>query len=49
MSLHTRNRTHGFQWDEKPIDGHVIERVEALAEEKKQALMYRKNRVLNGH
>ena len=33
MSLHSGKRIHGFQWDELPIDDHVIEIVEALAEE----------------
>ena len=41
MSLHTGKRIHGFQWDELPIDDHVIERVEALAEEQNQPLMHR--------
>ena len=34
MSLYTGKIIHGFQWDELPIDDHVIGRVEALAEEK---------------
>ena len=41
MSLHSGKRIHGFQWDELPIDEHVIERVEALAEEQDQPLMHR--------
>ena len=41
MSLHSGKRTHGFQWDELPIDEHVIERVEAMAEEQEQPLMNR--------
>ena len=41
MSLHTGKRIHGFQWDELPIDEHVIQRVEALATEQKQPLMNR--------
>ena len=43
MSLHSGRRIHGFKWDELPIDKHVIQRVEALAEEEKQPLMHRRN------
>ena len=32
MSLHSGKKKTGFQWDELPIDEHVIERVEAMAE-----------------
>ena len=41
MSLHTEKRIHRFQWDEIPIDKHVIERVEELSEEQNQPLMHR--------
>ena len=41
MSLHTGKITCGFQWDELPIDDHVIEIVEALAKEQKQPLIHR--------
>ena len=33
MSLHSGKIMHSFQWDELPIDEHVVERVEAIAEE----------------
>ena len=41
MSIHTGNRINAFQWDELPIDYHVIEKVEALAKEQKKTLMNR--------
>ena len=33
MSLYSGKRMHVFKWDELPIDEHVIERVEVMAEE----------------
>ena len=41
MSLHSGKRIHGYEWEELPIDEHVIERVEALAESEKQMVMHR--------
>ena len=41
MSLHSGKRIHGYEWEELPIDEHVIERVEALAEAEKQKVMHR--------
>ena len=41
MSLHSGKRIHGYEWEELPIDEHVIERVEALAEAEKQPIMHR--------
>ena len=41
MSLHTGRRIHGYEWEELPIDEHVIERVEDLAESENQPIMHR--------
>ena len=41
MSLHSGKRIHGYKWKELPIDEHVIERVEAMAEEQEQPIMHR--------
>ena len=41
MSLHSGKRIHGYEWEELPIDEHVIERVEALAVAEKQPIMHR--------
>ena len=37
MILYSSRRIHGFKWKELPIYEHVIKRVEALAEEEKEA------------
>jgi hypothetical protein len=37
MSLHSGKRIHGYEWEELPIDEHIIKRVEALAEADKTA------------
>ena len=41
MSLYSGKRIHGYKWDELPVDDYVIERVESLAEQKKQPIMQR--------
>ena len=41
MSLHSGKRIHGYKWEELPIDEHIIERVESLAEKEKQPIMHR--------
>ena len=41
MSLHSGKRIHGHEWEELPIDEHVIERVEALAVAEEQPIMHR--------
>ena len=43
MTLYTGRRIHSFKWDKLLIDNHVIQRVEALAEEEKQHLIHRGN------
>ena len=40
MSLHSGKHIHIYNWDELPIYDYVIERVESLAEEQEQAIMY---------
>ena len=40
MSLHTGRRIHGYNWKELPIDEHVIERAESLAEVENQTIMH---------
>ena len=40
MIPYSGRRIHGYKWDEFPVDDYVIERVESLAEEEKQPLMY---------
>ena len=41
MSLNSVRRIHGYDYEELPIDEHVIERVEDLTESEKQLVMHR--------
>ena len=41
MSLHSGKRICRYKWEELPINEHVIERVEALAEAEKQKGIHR--------
>ena len=41
MSLRTGKRIHGYRWQELPLDEHMIERVEAMAEQEEQPIMHR--------
>ena len=41
ISLHSGRKTHGHDWEELPIDKHVIERVDDLSDSEKQPVMNR--------
>ena len=41
MSLYSGKRIHGYKWDVLPIDEHIVESVEQLAEDEKQPSMNR--------
>ena len=41
MSLYSGKRIHGYKWEVLPIDAHIIERVEQLAEDQEQPIMNR--------
>ena len=40
MSLHSGKRIHGYEWQELPIDEHVIEQVGDLAKTEEQPIMH---------
>ena len=42
MSLYPGKRIHGYSWDQLPIDGYVIERVESLAKDQGQPIIYKR-------
>ena len=45
-SLHTGKIIRGYKWQELPLDEHVIERVEAMAEQEEQPIQPRVHQVV---